>query len=81
MASVERFGSRFAPGDRVMETVNDYDREVFNGDLGKVVRIDDKEGFVIVAVDGREVRYPFGKLDTLVPAYPTATHAKARSAS
>ena len=31
---VERFGWRFSPGDRVMETQNDYDREVFNGDLG-----------------------------------------------
>ncbi len=34
--SVERFGWRFSPGDRVMETQNDYDREVFNGDLGTV---------------------------------------------
>jgi exodeoxyribonuclease V alpha subunit len=33
-AKVERFGWRFSPGDRVMETQNDYDREVFNGDLG-----------------------------------------------
>ena len=36
-ATVERFGWRFSPGDRVMETQNDYDREVFNGDLGMVV--------------------------------------------
>ena len=43
-ATVERFGWRFSPGDRVMETQNDYDREVFNGDLGMVVRIDDEEG-------------------------------------
>ena len=43
-ATVERFGWRFSPGDRVMETQNDYDREVFNGDLGTVVRIDDEEG-------------------------------------
>ncbi len=31
---IERFGSAFAPGDKVMQTENDYDREVFNGDLG-----------------------------------------------
>ena len=42
-ASVERFGWRFSPGDRVMETQNDYDREVFNGDLGMVDRIDEEE--------------------------------------
>ena len=54
-AKVERFGWRFSPGDRVMETQNDYDREVFNGDLGTVVRIDDEEGALIVDFDGREV--------------------------
>ena len=65
---VERFGWRFAPGDRVMETQNDYDREVFNGDLGMVARIDDEEGAVVVTFDEREVIYPFGELDTLVPS-------------
>ncbi|CAA2157210.1 ATP-dependent RecD-like DNA helicase [Methylobacterium brachiatum] len=71
---IERFGWRFAPGDRVMETQNDYDREVFNGDLGMVTRIDDEEGAVIVTFDGREVIYPFGELDTLVPAFATTIH-------
>jgi len=73
-AKVERFGWRFSPGDRVMETQNDYDREVFNGDLGTVVRIDDEEGALIASFDGREVSYPFGELDTLVPAYATTIH-------
>ena len=41
--AVERFGWRFSPRDRVMETQNDYDREVFNGDLGTVARIDEEE--------------------------------------
>ncbi|QRM35532.1 ATP-dependent RecD-like DNA helicase [Microvirga sp. VF16] len=71
---VERFGWRFSPGDRVMETQNDYDREVFNGDLGTVVRIDDEEGALIASFDSREVIYPFGELDTLVPAYATTIH-------
>jgi ATP-dependent exoDNAse (exonuclease V) alpha subunit len=39
-ASVERFGWRFAPGDWVMQTENDYEKEVFNGDLGSVIRIE-----------------------------------------
>ena len=73
-ATVERFGWRFSPGDRVMETQNDYDREVFNGDLGMVARIDDEEGALIASFDGREVSYPFGELDTLVPAYATTIH-------
>jgi len=73
-ARVERFGWRFSPGDRVMETQNDYDREVFNGDLGTVVRIDDEEGALIASFDGREVSYPFGELDTLIPAYATTIH-------
>jgi exodeoxyribonuclease V alpha subunit len=73
-AAVERFGWRFAPGDRVMETRNDYDREVFNGDLGHVTRIDPEEGAVVVGFDGREVSYPFGELDTLMPAFATTIH-------
>lgn len=71
---VERFGWRFAPGDRVMETRNDYEREVFNGDLGQVTRIDHDEGTVAVAFDGREVIYPFAELDTLMPAFATTIH-------
>lgn len=73
-ATVERFGWRFSPGDRVMETQNDYDRDVFNGDLGTVLRIDDEEGTLIASFDGREVAYLFGELDTLVPAYATTIH-------
>jgi exodeoxyribonuclease V alpha subunit len=72
--SVERFGWRFAPGDRVMQTENDYDKEVFNGDLGSVARTDDEEGALVVDFDGREVVYPFGELDTLVPAFATTIH-------
>ncbi|MFY9293394.1 MAG: ATP-dependent RecD-like DNA helicase [Methylorubrum rhodinum] len=71
---VERFGWRFAPGDRVMETRNDYDRDVFNGDLGTVVAIDLAEEALSVDFDGRAVVYPFTELDTLVPAFATTIH-------
>ncbi len=71
---IERFGSAFAPGDKVMQTENDYDREVFNGDLGRVLRIDQTEGVLIADFDGREVEYPLGELDALVPAYATTIH-------
>jgi len=49
----------------------DYDREVFNGDLGRVIRIDQAEGVLWADFDGREVEYPFGEFDMLVPAYAT----------
>jgi exodeoxyribonuclease V alpha subunit len=71
---IERFGSIFAPGDKVMQTENDYDREVFNGDLGRVVRIDQTEGVLIANFDDREVEYPFAEVDALVPAYATTIH-------
>ena len=73
-ALVERFGWRFAPGDRVMETRNDYDRDVFNGDLGTVASIDSTEEALSVDFDGRLVVYPFAELDTLVPAFATTIH-------
>ena len=78
--SVERFGWKFAPGDRVMETVNDYDRDVFNGDLGTVVRIDEEEGALIAAFDSREVSYPFGNSTPWFrPTLPPSTRARARN--
>ncbi|MBV8400446.1 MAG: ATP-dependent RecD-like DNA helicase, partial [Acetobacteraceae bacterium] len=71
---VERFGWTFCPGDKVMQIENDYDRDVYNGDLGIVQRIDQEEGELVVAFDGREVSYGFGELDELVLAYATTIH-------
>ena len=73
-ARVERFGWTFCPGDKVMQVENDYDREVYNGDLGIVQRIDQEEGELVVAFDGRDVSYGFGELDELVLAYATTIH-------
>jgi exodeoxyribonuclease V alpha subunit len=56
-ARVERFGWTFCPGDKVMQIENDYHREVYNGDLGIVQRIDQEEGELVVGFDGREVTY------------------------
>ena len=71
---IKRFGSAFAPGDKVMQTENDYDREIFNDDLRRVKRIDQTDGVLIAGFDGREVKYPFGELDALVPAYAMTIH-------
>jgi len=71
---IERFGWTFCPGDKVMQVENDYDKDVYNGDLGVVSRIDIEEGEFIVEFDGREVTYGFGELDELVLAYATTIH-------
>ncbi|KDU95558.1 recombinase RecD [Komagataeibacter rhaeticus AF1] len=71
---VERFGWIYGPGDKVMQIANDYDRDVFNGDLGVIDRIDIEEGELTVSFDGREVVYGFGELDELVLAYATTIH-------
>ncbi len=73
-ARVERFGWTYAPGDKVMQVENNYDREVYNGDLGIVTRIDMEAGDLVATFDGREVTYPFGELDELVLAYATTIH-------
>ena len=66
---VERFGWTFAPGDKVMQTENDCDNEVYNGDIGYIDDADPDAGELIASFDGRVVTYGFGELDTLVPAY------------
>ncbi|NHO33532.1 SF1B family DNA helicase RecD2 [Acetobacter fallax] len=71
---VERFGWTYGPGDKVMQIANDYDRDVFNGDLGVIDRIDIEEGEMTVSFDGREVIYGFGELDELMLAYATTIH-------
>ena len=71
---VERFGWTFAPGDKVMQIENDYDKEVYNGDIGYVEDVDVEAGELIARFDGRAVTYGFGELDTLVPAYAATIH-------
>ena len=71
---IERFGWTYGPGDKVMQIANDYDRDVFNGDLGVIDKIDVEEGELTVLFDGREVVYGFGELDELVLAYATTIH-------
>src|SRR5271155_3967530 len=71
---IERFGWTFCPGDKVMQVENDYDKEVYNGDLGVVSRIDMEEGELVADFDSREITYGFGELDELVLAYATTIH-------
>ena len=71
---LERFGWTFAPGDKVMQIENDYDKEVYNGDIGYIDDVDANAGEVVTTFDGRSVTYGFGELDMLVPAYAATIH-------
>ena len=71
---VERFGWTFAPGDKVMQIENDYDKEVYNGDIGRIDDVDPDVGEITARFDDRVVTYGFGELDALVPAYATTIH-------
>jgi exodeoxyribonuclease V alpha subunit len=56
---VERFGWTFAPGDKVMQIENDYDKEVYNGDIGHVDDVDANAGEIVVTFDGRPTQRLF----------------------
>src|SRR3989449_585041 len=71
---VERFGWTFAPGDKIMQIENDYDKDVYNGDIGYIDDVDPEAAELTASFDGRAVAYGFGELDTLVPAYATTIH-------
>ena len=71
---VSRFGWTYAPGDKVMQTVNNYDKDVFNGDIGHVARVDAEAGELTLNFDGREVPYDLGELDEVALAYTTTVH-------
>ena len=71
---VERFGWQFRVRDKVIQTENDYDKGVFNGDIGRVSRIDSQEQELTVEYDGRSIGYSFGELDELSLAYAITVH-------
>ena len=72
--AVEKFGWQFRHRDKVIQTENDYDKEVFNGDIGQVVKIDPVEREVTIRFDQREVVYDFGELDEISLAYAITIH-------
>ena len=72
--SVQRFGRTYRVGDRVMQIRNDYDKDVFNGDIGFLEAIDAEDQSVCVNYDGRSVPYEFSELDEIVHAYACSIH-------
>jgi exodeoxyribonuclease V alpha subunit len=71
---VTRFGWTYAPGDKVIQTVNNYDKDVYNGDIGRVAQVDLEEGQVEIDFDGRIVTYDVGELDEVALAYAATVH-------
>ncbi len=72
--SIEKFGWTYRVGDKVMQIENDYEKEVYNGDIGTIVGLDAEEGELAIDFDGRLIPYPFGELDQVTLAYATTIH-------
>ena len=71
---LHRGGTQYRLHDKVMQIRNDYDKEVFNGDIGTVTRVDMEERELTVDFDGRNVVYDVAELDELVLAYAVTIH-------
>ncbi len=72
--SIEKFGYRFSVGDKVMQIENNYDKEVYNGDIGFVSKVDQQEQELSIDFDEHIVTYAFGELDEVVLCYATTIH-------
>ena len=72
--SITRMGTVFKEGDKVMQIRNNYDKHVFNGDLGHIESIDLEEQMVVIDFSGNSVEYEVSELDEIVLAYATTIH-------
>ena len=71
---ITRGGRNFRMGDKVMQIRNNYDKEVFNGDIGRIVTIDTEAQEVLLSFDGRTVPYDYADLDEIALAYAVSVH-------
>jgi exodeoxyribonuclease V alpha subunit len=71
---VKSMGLEIAVGDKVIQTVNNYDKEVFNGDIGFVVHVNQEDKTLQIEFDGRPVDYDYGELDEISLAYAITIH-------
>lgn len=69
-----RAGRLYRLGDRVMQIRNNYDKDVYNGDIGRIVKLDLEDREVTVRFDDRQVTYDFNELDELMLAYAITIH-------
>jgi len=73
-SGITRGAWNFRLGDKVMQIVNNYDKDVFNGDIGWISKIDPEEREVVIDFDGRSVPYDYSDLDEIVLAYAVSVH-------
>lgn len=71
---ITRGGRNFRINDKVMQIRNNYDKEVFNGDIGRIINIDTETQEVTISFDGKTVPYDYPDLDEIVLAYAVSVH-------
>lgn len=71
---VQRFGYTYRIGDKVMQVVNNYDKDVFNGDMGRIVSLDVEDREMTVRFEGSDKVYDLNEIDELVPSYAITVH-------
>jgi len=71
---VSRGGWNFRVNDKVMQVKNNYDKDVFNGDIGRIASINPEDQEMAISFDGRQVPYGFTDLDEIVLAYAVSVH-------
>ncbi|MCK9275089.1 MAG: ATP-dependent RecD-like DNA helicase [Syntrophales bacterium] len=71
---ISRGGRLYRINDKIMQVVNNYKKEVYNGDIGRIVSICEEENEIIVSIDGRTVVYEYSDLDELIHAYAVSIH-------
>ena len=69
-----KYGQMFSVGDKVMQMENNYDKEVYNGDIGFISSISNEDHRLLILFDNRQVEYSFDELDELNIAYATTIH-------
>jgi exodeoxyribonuclease V alpha subunit len=72
--AITRGGRNYRIHDKVMQIRNNYDKEVYNGDIGRIINIDEEAQEVTIKIDDREVTYDYSDLDELVHAYAVSVH-------
>lgn len=71
---VEKFGWKFRAGDKVIQMENNYDKNVFNGDMGRIEMVDPLDRGVAIRFESQKVIYDFNELDQLAPGYAISVH-------
>jgi exodeoxyribonuclease V alpha subunit len=73
-SGITKFGQTYSAGDKVMQIENNYNKEVYNGDIGFISKIGIDEQEVLAVFDDREIKYSFSELDELTLSYATTIH-------